>query len=45
MLAMALAADATCVITGGKGLTDQERLETIDILCPTDFIDYECRRP
>ncbi|MCG3158601.1 MAG: hypothetical protein DKINENOH_05245 [bacterium] len=45
ILATALAAGAACIITGDKDLTGLKRLETIDILSPTDFIDYESRRP
>lgn len=44
ILATALAADAACIITGDKDLITLQRFQTIDIVSPADFIDYESRR-
>lgn len=43
ILATALAADAACIVTGDKDLLALQRFEMMDIISPSDFIDYELR--
>ncbi len=41
ILATGPAADAACIITGDKDLIDLQRFQTIDIVSPSGFINYE----
>lgn len=45
ILATALTASAPCIVTGDKDLLDIQQFQTVDIIRPRDFANYETTHP